>query len=181
MLHGRSISPSFDKSIPFAERQDVLTALGSLSQPEPSNGYWRPLACNSFLTADESETCSSPLGWWLLCPELPSSKCSGNAVSARLFLSPDEVLKCLHARTSDPHQGVDIPPVRQTFEWRTVNDPCAEQPPHFREFPLRKEQLRSLWWMQQQEKANTLFELTLQRHRVDPFNPVTGPLKKTPT
>lgn len=32
---------------------------------------------------------------------------------------------------------------------------------------------RSLWWMQQQEKMDQVFDLTLCRVRVDPANPAT--------
>lgn len=62
-----------------------------------------------------------------------------------------------------------------TFQWRIVPhleleptfeklnftsnklDPEAEQPPNFRKFPLRKEQLRSLSWMLKQERTKTPF------------------------
>jgi len=50
-------------------------------------------------------------------------------------------------------------------------DPTASQPPNFKTFPLREEQLRSLHWMQQREVDTELFDLTMHRFRIDPFDP----------
>lgn len=177
-----------------ANLEEMLSALGPCS--EPSGGQWRQLQLPLAATLDVHAG-SQPLGWWLVRPDLPSFD-STNSVTARLFISPDEAVKCLTASPDVERRGVEMSPFRQAFEWRVVGgpairkrkrkvdranfklqiqgnrqDPCANQPPHFQDFPLRKEQLRSLWWMQQQEKTDQVFDLTLCRVRVDPMKPAT--------
>eukprot|EP00435_Cladocopium_sp_Y103_P061078 s444_g22.t1 len=182
------------ESLQSANLEEMRSALGPCS--EPSGGQWRQLQLPLAATLDAQHAGSQPLGWWLVRPE-PSVD-STNCVTARLFISPDEAVKCLTVSPDVERRGVEMPPFRQAFEWRVVGgpalrkrkrkvdranfklqiqgnrqDPCANQPPHFQDFPLRKEQLRSLWWMQQQEKTDQVFDLTLCRVRVDPMKPAT--------
>jgi len=48
------------------------------------------------------------------------------------------------------------------------DDPAAEQPPHFLRWPLRKEQLRSLRWMQRREHGSEPFDLITGNLQADP-------------
>lgn len=196
------------ESLKEGQLEDVLSALKSVSEPRGS--HWRQLEVPMDFVGRATEEALTThtglegrthlgwpfLGWWLIRPYshvLAEDSAESNSVTARLFMSLDEVVKCLTLST-DERRGVEMPPFRQTFEWRPVGaaairkrkrksdnfqlqiqgnrqDPCADQPPHFRDFLLRREQLRSLWWMQQQEKMDQVFDLTLCRVRVDPANP----------
>ncbi|CAE7818838.1 unnamed protein product, partial [Symbiodinium microadriaticum] len=144
------------------------------------------------LGGTESKPGRRPLGRWLFqAGEQSESQCR-QQVSARLLLNLDAVFGCFkHV------QGSKLPCVSQpqsVFECRAVSagahatrsrrqsikrfklelqnnrlDPAAAQPPSFRRYPLRQEQLRSLYWMQQRECETELFDLTLHRVRVDPL------------
>lgn len=69
-----------------------------------------------------------------------------------------------------PRRRKQRPPAARTLSLlNNRDDPPAEQPPHFQRWPLRKEQLRSLRWMQLREQEADLFELTLSQGQVDPI------------
>eukprot|EP00439_Symbiodinium_sp_Y106_P051898 s5187_g6.t3 len=136
-----------------------------------------------------------PLGRWLFRARARGeSQCVQQCVVARLLLSPDAVFGCFqHVQGQDSNlPGVSQP--QSVFECRAVSagahatrsrrqsikrfklelqnnrlDLAAAQPPSFRRYPLRLEQLRSLYWMQQRECETELFDLTLHRVRVDPL------------
>ncbi|CAE7582128.1 RAD5 [Symbiodinium sp. CCMP2456] len=144
------------------------------------------------LGGTESKPGRRPLGRWLFrAGEQSESQC-GQQVSARLLLNLDTVFGCFKHLPGSKLPCVSQP--QSVFECRAASagahatrsrrqsikrfklelqnnrlDPAAAQPPSFRRYPLRQEQLRSLYWMQQRECETELFDLTLHRVRVDPL------------
>ncbi|CAJ1351070.1 unnamed protein product [Effrenium voratum] len=184
MASGAQGMAALREALQSAGLEEMTSAMGSLSKPNSSQWQTLPVPIDALA---RSFGYLGPLGWWLLRPELAQS--NTNAVTSRLYLCPEAVAKALAVVDAGAHSRV--------FEWRAVigpaaigrkrkrkagdvvqlqiqgnrHDPCADQPPHFREHLLRQEQLRSLWWMQQRELSSAPFAATARRIRVDPACP----------
>lgn len=116
--------------------------------------------------------------------EACSEQQAAEAFRLRFSFSPVTVASRLLGAAQKAGERDDTRPTARHAEWRAApatrkskrwgknstyklldnrDDILAEQPPHFKHWPLRREQLRSLHWMQEQEVGAEPFDLIVSQ------------------